>query len=83
MIRPDISSGDRPAYCQATPITGMPMFGKMSVGVFSAASTPTIRISTARTMKVYGRCSATRTIQSIPSVLPSSVTVPGVEPVHH
>src|ERR1700750_1113681 len=65
MIRPDISSGERPAYCQATPITGTPMLGKMSVGVLSAASGPTIRISNASTTKVYGRCKATRTIQSI------------------
>ncbi len=52
MIRPAISSGDSPVYCQATPITGTRILGKMSVGVFIAANGPTIRISKARTMKV-------------------------------
>ncbi len=33
VMRPSISSGFRPVNCQATAITGMSMFGKMSVGV--------------------------------------------------
>ncbi len=52
MIRPDISSGCRPVYCQATPITGTLMSGKISVGVFSAANGPMIRIRMAITTKV-------------------------------
>ena len=52
MMRPDISSGDRPVYCQTTAITGMRMSGKMSTGVRSAASGPKIRISNARTTNV-------------------------------
>ena len=52
MIRPDMSEGDRPVYCQATPITGTRMSGKMSVGVRRAASAPKIMISNAITVKV-------------------------------
>jgi len=51
-MRPAISSGDRPVKLKATPITGMPILGKMSVGVLIAANGPKIRISRARTMKV-------------------------------
>ena len=51
-MRPAISSGDRPVYCQATPMTGMPILGKMSVGVSMAAIVPMIRISSAITMNV-------------------------------
>src|SRR3546814_16625940 len=43
---------------QATAITGILIAGKMSVGVRRYASGPTIRISSARTMNVYGRASA-------------------------
>ena len=52
MTRPDIWSGGRPVYCQTTAITGMRMSGKMSIGVRSAASGPTIRISSASTTNV-------------------------------
>jgi len=52
MTRPDIWSGGRPLYVHTTLITGMPMFGKMSVGVLTAASGPAMRMSRARTMKV-------------------------------
>src|SRR5258705_13814657 len=43
-------------------MTGMLMFGKMSVGVRKAEAVPKIRISTAMTMNVYGRRKASRTI---------------------
>ena len=49
-------------YCQATAITGMLMFGKISVGVRKIMTGLRTKMSTARTMKVYGRSSATRTI---------------------
>jgi len=49
-------------YCQATAITGMLMVGKMSVGVRLITTGLAIRIRRARTMKVYGRSSAIRTI---------------------
>src|SRR5258708_27531893 len=61
VIRPAIWSGGRPVYCQTTPITGIRISGKMSVGVRSAASGPIIRRSSASTTKVYGRLSAIRT----------------------
>ena len=51
-MRPAISFGDRPAYCQATPMTGTLISGKMSVGAPRAASTPKIVISSAMTMNV-------------------------------
>ena len=65
-MRPAIWSGGRPVYCQTTPITGMRMSGKMSVGVRSAASGPMIISSSANTTKVYGRLSAMRTSAIIP-----------------
>ena len=37
VMRPAIWSGGRPVYDQTTPITGMRMSGKMSVGVRNAA----------------------------------------------
>src|SRR5882757_2269466 len=46
-------------------MTGMLMFGKMSVGVRSADAVPKIRISTAMTTNVYGRRKASRTIPSM------------------
>src|SRR5712664_4323187 len=61
VIRPDIWSGGKPVYCQTTPITGIRMSGKISVGVRSAASGPIISRSSASTTKVYGRLSAIRT----------------------
>ena len=62
VMRPSISSGFRPVNCQATAITGMLMFGKMSVGVRRMATGLAIRIKSASTMNVYGRLSATLTI---------------------
>uniref|UniRef100_A0A1I9YR24 Uncharacterized protein n=1 Tax=Paraburkholderia sprentiae WSM5005 TaxID=754502 RepID=A0A1I9YR24_9BURK len=53
----------KPLYVQKMLTTGISMFAKISVGVRSIASGPTIRISTARTTKVYGRRSASRTIR--------------------
>ena len=52
VMRPDIWSGGSPVYCQTTPITGIRISGKMSVGVRSAASGPMIRMSSASTTKV-------------------------------
>ena len=52
ITRPDISSGGRPVYCQTTAMTGMRISGKISTGVRSAASQPTIMISSARTTNV-------------------------------
>ena len=40
MMRPAIWSGGRPWYCQATPMMGMLMLGKISTGMRSAASVP-------------------------------------------
>src|SRR5882724_7885277 len=60
-MRPAIWSGGRPVYCQTTPITGIRMSGKISVGVRNAASGPRIRRSSASTTNVYGRLSAIRT----------------------
>ena len=62
VMRPAIWSGGRPVYCHATPMTGMLMFGKISVGVRNAASGPMIKMSSASTMNVYGRSSAMRTM---------------------
>ena len=70
VMRPAIWSGGRPVYCQTTPITGIRMSGKMSVGVRSAASGPMIRSSSASTTKVYGRLSAIRTSAIISQVFP-------------
>src|ERR1700676_2832698 len=61
VMRPAIWSGGRPVYCQTTPMTGIRMSGKMSVGVRSAANGPIIRRSSASTTKVYGRLRAIRT----------------------
>ena len=52
VMRPAIWSGGRPVYCQTTPMTGMRMSGKMSVGVRSAASGPMINSSSASTTNV-------------------------------
>src|ERR1700733_5137929 len=42
--------------------TGMPIFGKMSFAVLTIESGPRMSSSSARTIKVYGRLSATLTI---------------------
>ncbi len=60
-----MSSAGRPVKLKTTLITGMLMFGKMSVGVRKAEAVPKIRISTAMTMNVYGRRKANRTIPII------------------
>src|SRR4029077_20654947 len=62
VIRPSNSSGFIPVYCQATAITGMSIFGKISVGVRRIMTGLNTKMRTARTMKVYGRSRATRTI---------------------
>src|SRR5262252_6104951 len=61
-MRPSSSSALRPLYCQATAMTGMLMEGKMSVGVRAMTTGLTMRIRSARTMNVYGRSRAIRTI---------------------
>src|SRR5580692_10165532 len=60
--RPSSSSGFRPVYVQATATTGMLILGKMSVGVRKITTGLKIRINRAKTMNVYGRSNATRTI---------------------
>src|ERR1700722_11151123 len=60
--RPSNSSGFMPENCHATAITGISMFGKISVGVRKIMMGLRTKMSTARTMKVYGRSRATRTI---------------------
>src|ERR1700722_4198752 len=70
VIRPDIWSGGKPVYCQTTPITGIRISGKMSVGVRSVASGPIINSSSASTTKVYGRLSAIRTSAIIKRAFP-------------
>src|SRR3954447_18120190 len=60
----------------------MSMFGKMSVGVRRIASGVAIRMSSARTTKVYGRSSARRTIHmvgrfSLDAYLAAEVEPPG------
>src|ERR1700680_2140560 len=67
-MRPAIWSGGRPVYCQTTPITGIRMSGKISVGVRSAARGPRIASSNASTTNVYGRLRAIRTIAVIEQV---------------
>src|SRR5258706_7608210 len=51
-----------PVNCQATAITGILMLGKISVGVRKIMIGIRTKMSTARTMKVYGRSRASRTI---------------------
>ena len=54
--------GLRPVYCQATETTGILILGKISVGVRRMSTGAAIRMRIARTTKVYGRLSASRTI---------------------
>src|ERR1700709_819629 len=72
VMRPDIWSGGRPVYCQTTPITGMRISGKMSVGVRIAARGPMIRMSNASTTNVYGRLRAILTMAFIGGLLDQS-----------
>ena len=60
-----MSGAGRPLYCQTTAITGMLISGRMSTGVRIAAKGPISTISTAMTMNVSGRESATRTSANI------------------
>jgi hypothetical protein len=75
VIRPDIWSGGKPVYCQTTPITGIRISGKMSVGVRSVASGPIINSSSASTTKVYGRLSAIRTNAIIKRAFPKKTRI--------
>src|ERR1700733_8226037 len=52
MMRPTIWSGGKPWYCQATPMIGMLMLGKISTGMRRAASVPMRKMSSAATMNV-------------------------------
>ena len=52
MMRPAISSGGKPWYCQATPMIGMLMLGNISTGMRSAARVPMRRMSKAATINV-------------------------------
>ena len=61
--------------CQATATTGILIFGKISVGVRMIMTGLASRISSARTIKVYGRLSATLTIHILR--LPSDSSVEG------
>jgi hypothetical protein len=51
-MRPAISCGGKPVYCQITAMTGILISGKISTGVRQAASGPIMRSSSARTTKV-------------------------------
>ena len=64
-----ISSVERPLYVQTTLTTGMSMLGKMSVGVRRMAATPSITMSSAITMNVYGRRRASLTIHMLKNTL--------------
>src|SRR5216684_7952276 len=72
---PAIASAGRPVELNTTLITGMLMFGKISVGVRSADAVPKIRISTAMTINVYGRRRARRTTPIITFSLVNDVAV--------
>ena len=52
IIRPSISFGERPVYCQITDTTGMLISGKMSVAMLRNASGVASTISMAITMNV-------------------------------
>lgn len=60
-----MSSAENPLYDQTMLTTGMSMFGKISVGMRMTASGPRMKSSTASTMKVYGRRSASLTIHMV------------------
>src|SRR5579872_107463 len=62
------SSGFSPVYVQATEMTGMSIFGKMSVGVRRMTAGLSKRMRIARTTNVYGRLRASLTIHmDVPS----------------
>src|SRR3569833_170237 len=52
-MRPATSSDDKPPYCSTLPITGMPILGKISVGVRNAARGPKIQIIGASSPKLF------------------------------
>jgi hypothetical protein len=60
-----ISSELMPLYDQMTPTTGMLMYGNISVGMVTTEIPPRMAISSAITMKVYGRRNASRTIHIV------------------
>src|SRR6266702_3107729 len=62
VMRVYISDGTRPVYVQMMLTTGTLMAGKMSTGVRRIMTGAIRNSSSARTTKVYGRESATRTI---------------------
>ncbi len=64
-MRVDISCAESPVYCHTTVTTGISIFGKMSVGIDVMLKAPSSRIRNAKTAKVYGRRSASRTIHII------------------
>src|SRR6266852_9583451 len=78
------SSGFSPVYVQATEMTGMSIFGKMSVGVRKITAGLSKRIRIARTTNVYGRLSANLTIHmDVPLLghgLPQDSTEPRMPP---
>jgi hypothetical protein len=51
-MRPSISPGDMPGYCQITEMTGMSTSGKMSVGMRKIATSPSRVMAMAMTTKV-------------------------------
>jgi hypothetical protein len=51
-MRPAISAGGKPVYCQSAAMTGILISGKMSTGVREAASGPMMRRRRARTTNV-------------------------------
>ena len=59
-------------YGQVTPTTGILMYGNMSVGMVTIEITSSMAISSAITMKVYGRRSASLAIDIYLSVLAHS-----------
>src|ERR1700737_2097253 len=63
--------------------TGMLIFGKMSVGVRSAASVPRIKIRIATTTNVYGRLKASLTIHICIPLACQTCCVFGFASLHH
>ena len=52
VMRPSISEGGSPAYCQIAATTGMSICGNMSAGMRTTVATPNSTMSTASTMNV-------------------------------
>lgn len=51
-MRPSTSFGERPVNCQMIEMTGMLIWGKMSIGVRTIVSPPPMAMRNAITMKV-------------------------------